>query len=357
MQNITDTLLGLLGEIPREQPAITIIGDLNYDWIYSCPQLERGKEVLISSYSRQIAGAGGYVACGMARLGARVDFVTELGADAEGRELYEEIARRGIGRQRTRLVEGQRSPFTLIFSEAGEEMPRQAATYQGTLADFALRPGDFPSLAGSCELVYSCSYFIMPALRAVMGEIFRRCRTAGIRTAYDANAGDQWGDPKALRILREEIYPQSDFIFLNGAEAHSLTGLEDPRKAAEAVQPPGATVVVKGGPRGVVLRHEGRLIDLDAFPLPSKVMDTVGAGDSFQAAFLYFSLSGLPPSLSAVLGAANAASTVLFTGGTTGQLDRDGLARFIRDYAILDGGEGGIRVQMRSPDLSSRGTR
>jgi sugar/nucleoside kinase (ribokinase family) len=345
MQNIARTLLELLGEIPREQPVITIIGDLNYDWIYSCPQLESGREVLISSYSRQIAGAGGYVACGMARLGARVEFVTELGADAEGRELYEEIARRGIGRQRTRLVEGQRSPFTLIFSEAGEGMPRQAATYQGTLADFAPRPGDFPSLAGGCELVYSCSYFIMPALRAVMGEIFRRCRTAGIRTAYDANGGDQWGDAKALRVLCDEIYPQSDFIFLNQAEARSLTGLEDPRKAAQAVRPPDATVVVKDGARGVVLRHEGRVIGVDAFPLPAKVMDTVGAGDSFQAAFLYFALCGLPPSFSAVLGAANAASTVLYTGGTAGQLDRDGLARFIRGYSVLDEGEGGIRVR------------
>jgi sugar/nucleoside kinase (ribokinase family) len=344
MQDLTDAFLGLLAEAPRKQPAITIIGDLNYDSIYFCPGLEPGKEVLISSYSRHIAGAGGYVACGMARLGARVDFVTELGADAEGRELYEEIARRGIGRQWTRLIEGKRSPFTLIFSEAGEGMPRQAATYQGTLADFVLRPEELPSFAGSSGLVYSCSYFIMPALRAVMGEIFRRCRTAGIRTAYDANAGDQWGDAKALRVLREEIYPQSDFIFLNEAEALSLTGQEDPKKAAEAVHPQSSTVVVKRGARGVVLRHEGRLTGIDAFPLPAKVMDTVGAGDSFQAAFLYFVLCGLTPALSAVLGQANAASTVLYTGGTAGQLDRDGLARFIHGYRILDGGAGDIRV-------------
>ena len=347
MQNITDTLLGSLRSVPREQPGIAIVGDLNYDWIYSCPRLEPGKEVLISTYSREIAGAGGYAACGLARLGARVDFVTDLGADPEGRDLYEEVARRGIGRQQIRLLEGRRSPFTLIFSDEGEQTPRQVATYQGTLADFAPRPGDFPSLAGASRLLYSCSYFIMPALRAVMGEIFSRCRAAGIRTAYDANGGDGWADANALHALQEEIYPESDFIFLNEAEAHALTRLEDPRKAALAVRPAGALVVVKCGARGVVLRHEGRLIDIDAFPLSAKVRDTVGAGDSFQAAFLYFVLCGLSPSESAVLAAANAASTVLSTGGTTGQLDREGLARFIQGYAILDGGEQGIRVQRR----------
>jgi sugar/nucleoside kinase (ribokinase family) len=350
MQDVTDDILGLLGEPPREQPAITIIGDLNYDSIYSCPGLEPGKEVFITSYSKHIAGAGGYVACGMARLGARVDFVTELGADAEGRELLEEIERRGIGRQRTRLLEGRRSPFTLIFSEAGEGRPRQAATYQGTLADFVLQPEEFPSFAGGSGMVYSCSYFIMPALRVVMGEIFRRCRAAGVRTAYDANAGDQWGEAKALRVLRDEIYPQSDFIFLNETEAFSLTGQNDPTKAAQAVNPQGSTVVIKCGGKGVVLRHKGQLIGINAFPLPAKVVDTVGAGDSFQAAFLYFALCGFPPTYSAVLGSANAASTVLYTAGTTGQLDRDGLARFIRPYRILDDGAGDIRVTGQAAD-------
>ncbi len=357
MKNITDALLGALEDVPREQPGIAIVGDLNYDWIYSCPALEPGKEVLISAYSREIAGAGGYVACGLARLGARVDFVTELGADPQGRELYEEIARRGIGSRQVQLLEGRSSPFTLIFSEEAEGLPRQAATYQGTLAEFAPRPVDFPSRAGASRLVYSCSYFIMPALRAVIGEIFSRCRAAGIRTAYDANGGDQWADANALRVLQEEIYPQSDFIFLNEAEARALTGLEDPRKAAQAVRPAGALVVVKCGARGVVLRHEGRLIGVDAFPLPAKVQDTVGAGDSFQAAFLYFVLCGLSPSESAVLAAANAASTVLSTGGTTGQLDREGLARFIQEYTILDGGEEGIRVQRGLSRLSPKGTR
>jgi sugar/nucleoside kinase (ribokinase family) len=345
MKNITPIILELLGTHVKHEPAVTIIGDLNYDYIYSCPALERGKEVFITSFSREIAGAGGYVACGLARLGASVEIVTELGDDAEGRALYEELGRRGIHRGGIRLLPGKRSPFTLIFAEEAEGNPRQVATLQGSLADFTLRPDDFESFVSRSRLVYSCSYFVMPALRAAIGDVFRRARGSGILTAYDANGGDGWDDAAALRVLKEDIYPAADFIFLNAAEARCVTGLHDPAKAAQAVRPEGATVIVKHGAQGLFLRTRGRLVSIDAFPLSARLKDTVGAGDSFQAAFLYFALCGLAPEYCAIIGAANAASTVLHTGGTEGQLDRSGLADYISGYQVLDSGDDRIVVQ------------
>lgn len=337
-------LAARLAALPGEEPAITVVGDLNFDIIHFGPALEAGREVLITSFSREIAGAAGYAACGMARLGARVRFLTELGDDADGRELAAEAARRGIDVRGVRHLPGRRSPFTLIFSEESEASPRQVATYQGTLTDFTLRPGDFESHVMGSRLVYSCSYFIMPALRADIGGVFRRAREAGILTAYDANGGDGWGDQKSLRALAEEIYPQADYIFLNEAEARAFTGKSGAQEAAEAVRPESATVVVKRGAEGVILRHRGRVTSMDAFPLAAAVKDTVGAGDSFAAAFLYFTLRGLPPEDSAVLAAANAASTVLAVGGTAGQLDKKGLEAFLQAYRITRQGEA-IRIR------------
>jgi sugar/nucleoside kinase (ribokinase family) len=111
------------------------------------------------------------------------------------------------------------------------------------------------------------------------------------------------------------------------------------------VRPPEATAVIKCGARGGVVRHQGRRLTVDAFPLPRPLRDTVGAGDSFQAAFLYFCLCGLPVELCAVLACANGASTVLQPGGTAGQLDRAGLAAWLSGYRVLDSGDGRLRVQ------------
>jgi sugar/nucleoside kinase (ribokinase family) len=329
----------------EDHPEITVIGDLNYDTIYTSPALEAGREVLITGFSREIAGAAGYAACGMARLGARVRFLTELGDDEDGRALAAEAARRGISTEGVRLLPGRRSPFTLIFAEVSEAQPRQVATFQGTLTGFTVRPGDFEAFVLGSRLLYSDSYFIMPALRADIGEAFRRARAEGILTAYDANGGDGWGDPASLRTLADRIYPHTDVIFLNAAEAAAFTGSADPLRAAEAVEPKGAVVVVKCGAEGVVLREGGRITRVGAFPLAGAVRDTVGAGDSFAAAFLTFRLRGFSGVECALLGAANAASTVLAVGGTAGQLDPAALAAFIRRYRIT-AGDGLIRVEV-----------
>jgi sugar/nucleoside kinase (ribokinase family) len=345
MTELTDRLIRAVSERPAREPAVTVIADLNYDYIYNCPPLEGGKEVLIGFFSRQLAGAGGIAACGLARLGAQVRLLAELGDDAEGRELHAEIGQRGIDRRGIRLRPGARSPFTLIFTQEASDRPRQVATFQGASREFSVRPEDCAPLLEGSSLVYSCNYFLLTKLCTDIPAVFRQARNRGLCTAYDANAGDGWEDPRRLEPLVERIHPVTDFIFLNEAEAAHLTGHRDSRAAAEAVRPEQATVVVKCGSRGAVLRHQGRLLAVEAFPLPAPLRDTVGAGDSFQAAFLYFFLCGLPVEQCAVLASANAASTVLQPGGTAGQLDRSGLAAWLVGFRVLDGGEGRLIIE------------
>ena len=345
MADITGELLEELGREPERRPAVLVAADLNYDYIHECPALEAGREVLIRASSRQLAGAGGIVACGLARLGAETHLLAEVGDDADGQELYEEIARRGVQRDGIRRRQGARSAFTLIFGEEASGRPRQVATFQGPSLTFTLRAQDCRPLLARCRLAYSCNYFLLPRLAEAVPELFRLARQLGLHTAYDANAGDGWEDPGRLALLAGGIYPVTDLIFLNQQEAAHLTERADPRGAAEAVQPPEATVVIKCGPEGAVVRSQGATLHVDAFPLPGPLRDTVGAGDSFQAAFLYFLLCGLPVARCAVLGAANAACTVLEPGGVAGQQDRGGLASFLRGYRVLEEREGGVRVQ------------
>ena len=308
--DITGTLLAELGRAPERQPAVLIAADLNYDYIYECPALEGGSRGADPRpRARELAGAGGIVACGLARLGAEVHLLAELGDDADGLELYEEIARRGVRREGIRRRPGARSAFTLIFADEASGRPRQVATFQGPALEFSVQPArGLAPLLERCALAYSCNYFLLPRLAEAVPELFRQARARGALTAYDANAGDGWDEPARLELLRAGIYPATDLIFLNQDEAAHLTGQADPRRAAAAVRPRQATVVVKcgaaggGGPASEAGASRSR-----PSRWPAPIRDTVGAGDSFQAAFLYFLLCGLPVAHCAALASANAA--------------------------------------------------
>ena len=92
MKLINDYIQFELENLSNPEPKIAIVGDLNYDYIYISPPLESGKEVLISDFTRSLAGAAGYVASGLAKLGAKVHLLTQVGDDKDGKDLLKEIS-------------------------------------------------------------------------------------------------------------------------------------------------------------------------------------------------------------------------------------------------------------------------
>jgi len=345
MKQINEYILHELEHGTAPQPVVTIIADLNYDYIYTSPPLEAGMEVLVSDFTKNIAGAGGYVACGLGKLGARVYLLTHLGDDEEGKRLYDDIVRHGVERKGIKLLPEKKSPFTLIFTGETENSPRQVATFPGTSTDLSIHSLDFEDYVQQSGIVYSCNYFILKRLREEIGYVFRYAEKNGVVTSYDANAGNEWTDEKALETLKNSIYPHTDIVFLNENEAHHLAKTTDADESLMKISPRSTTVVIKLGEKGVVLRHREKRYRLNAFPVRREVRDTVGAGDSFQAAFIYFYMKKFPIELCALLGEANAGSTVLYRGGTMGQLNEKGIAEFIRKYKIFDMGEGRIHIE------------
>jgi len=343
--DITEQLVHSLQEKSGSEPSVAVLGDLGYDYIYNSGALEAGKEVPIRDFTRTIAGAGGYFACGIARLGATVYFLTELGDDADGCELLAEIGRRGVQTGGIRVLADTRSYFTLIFADEEERFPRQVATYLGPLGRMSVSDLEVERYSERAQLLYSCNYFQLLRVRTEIGKVFSSLRDRGTLTAYDANAGDGWENPDALEILKHDIYPHTDIVFLNQSEARYLTGQTDPLEAVSKASPDSKLVVVKCGPSGVVLRHDDRVWQCPAFPLSQAVRDTVGAGDSFQAAFLYFHLSGLPVLHCAILGCANAAATVHHPGGVTGQRNRRELAEMLKHYRVCVVGEDTVEIE------------
>ncbi len=92
-------------------------------------------------------------------------------------------------------------------------------------------------------------------------------------------------------ILAELLEKYVDIVFANEDEAKAFCGEDDPAKALEVLSKLCETVAVKLGKKGAILRSRGNTASVKAELV--KAVDTTGAGDLWQAGFLYAFLNGM----------------------------------------------------------------
>ena len=160
---------------------------------------------------------------------------------------------------------------------------------------------------------------------ADLPELFAEARSLGLTTSFDCNwdPTDTWGDG-IDPLLRE-----ADLFLPNLEEARRITTrTAAPAAAGELVRraavgrEPGRpfTLAVKHGAGGAVaMRGTWEYEVAEAAVLPVELVDATGAGDSFDAGFLYGMLAGWSLRDTLELAAACGSLSVTGLGGTAAQ--------------------------------------
>ena len=92
--------------------------------------------------------------------------------------------------------------------------------------------------------------------------------------------------PRKVLAAIEPIIRSSYVLMPNALELEQLTGEPDYRKGADFMLEMGVKIVaVKLGSKGCYVTDGNEQLTVDAFPV--KAVDTTGAGDAFNAGFLY----------------------------------------------------------------------
>ena len=142
------------------------------------------------------------------------------------------------------------------------------------------------STLAQADVVCLVGIFCLPRYSmADMAATLRNQQQVGRLTMLDTGWDpDNWR-PATLTALAEVI-AATDLFLPNLDEARAITGVADPVAAARrlAAMGPG-TVVVKCGAGGAVAVRGDEVARCPA--LPTTVADAVGAGDTFNAGFLY----------------------------------------------------------------------
>jgi ribokinase len=298
---------------PRPRHPLLVAGDANPDLVLRGDVVPRWgqAEQLLAAADLVLGGSAAITASGAARLGVPTRIVAAVGADLYGEFVRDALARRGVAVTGLRTVP---APTGLSVILSGRD--RAILTLPGAIA--GLTPDEI-DIDGAAHL-HVCSLFLQPALAAGLAPVFARARAAGVTTSLDTN----W-DPAGGWAAAREILRYTDVFLPNAAELAAITGTGDAASAAAGLLAGGTAVVaLKEGAAGARAWWPGG--SAAAPGLAVTALDTTGAGDSFNAAFLAAWLAGTPvPRCLAVAAAAGSLSTRA-AGGTAAQPDPAELA-------------------------------
>lgn len=296
--------------MPKEFDLL-VAGEINPDLILSDPALEARfgqQETLVEDATLTIGSSSAIFACGAARLGLKVAFIGVVGNDIFGNYMLTALTSRGVDVSQVIIAPDQKTGLSVILDRG---LDRAILSHIGTMN--ALRADQVTDdLLRRARHLHVASYFLQTALLPDLPALFKKARALGVSTSLDTNwdPAGQWSGVAASLQATTVFFP-------NQAEALALTQTSTAEEALQALAGDVPIVAVKLGKLGAIARRGDEIVHIPA--LSVDVVDTVGAGDSFDAGFIYGYLQGW--SLEAMLRLAVACGSLSTRahGGTAAQ--------------------------------------
>ena len=303
---------------------VSIAGEINLDLIlYGLPEtLPVEREVLATDFRVTLGGSSSIVAHNLAALGAKVGFTTRVGNDDFGQIALERLRESGVDLSRVVYVEDSISTGVTILLPHGDR--RRILTYPGTMSGMKLADLDFDYLA-SARHFHLSSLFLQQTLAPDLPAMFRDLKRKGLTISLDTNDDpeDRWGG------VLNEVLDLIDVFLPNEDEIIRITGRRTVEEALSNLSGRVPCIAVKCGSRGALVQTGSELFRIP--PIVVTPVDTIGAGDSFDAGFLYVYLQGLSPEQCAAAGNVTGALSTLRTGGTEAFRDRQLRQQFLSE--------------------------
>ena len=288
---------------------ILVAGEINPDLILTGdvkPEFDQ-VEKLVDSAALTIGSSSAIFACGAARLGLRVAFIGVCADDVFGRFMLDEMQKRSVDVSNV-ILRGGQTGLTLILSKG---VDRAILTYPGLIGE--LQSPDLPDgLLSQARHLHVASYFLQKSLQPGLPALFRRALKLGLTTSLDTNY-----DPSGAWVNFDDLLSVTNVFLPNEKEALSISRKPHLDQAATWLASQVDVLAVKLGAAGALGASASRMVRTASIPV--QVADTVGAGDSFDAGFLYGYLHGWELERSLRLACVCGALSTQQPGGTDGQ--------------------------------------
>ena len=266
---------------------VMVVGDLFTELVmsgFSSWPGRAGEELFAERFCRESGGGAAITACGLAKLGAKVGVVGVVG-ETDGQWLIDRLESRGVNTSAVQRSSREPTAVTVSISSATD---RTFLTYMGANREL---PAMLQQIASRGEFAKARHVHLAFAPKpAEAGNLFREIIAQGCTLSVDVGWHPEWlSDADCREALRNV-----NIFFPNEREAALMTGETEPRRILQGFEKMGHRIVgLKLGPAGAGLLYDGRITFCD--PITVQSVDTTGAGDCFDAGFLFAWLRGDDP--------------------------------------------------------------
>jgi sugar/nucleoside kinase (ribokinase family) len=299
---------------------LLVAGEINPDLILAGDVMPAFNQVekLVDSATLTIGSSSAIFACGAARMGLKVAFIGVCGEDVFGRFMLDEMSKREVGVSNVIIHSDGQTGLSVILNH---QTDRAILTHPGLIPE--LQASDIPdALLTRSRHLHVASYFLQTRLQPDLPHLFRRAHSLGLTTSLDTNY-----DPSEKWTDFDELLSVTDVFLPNQTEALSITHSQDAESASRQLAQKVKLVAVKLGADGALACQNDSITRASSIPV--KVVDTVGAGDTFDAGFIYGYLNGWEIEKSLQLACVCGALSTQQAGGTEGQPTLDEAMKYV----------------------------
>ena len=254
---------------------VIIVGAINLDWLVYLPHFPAEGENLRSKEMRYSPGGkGANQAVALTNLKVSNLLLGKVGNDYPGDYVLSILRKYKINREYIfQSSTGKTGSCSILVSPNGENtILGFPAVNRMIQSDFLIR---FEHLF---ELADWLSISLEYPLETVLFSL-KMAKKCGLQTVLDPSP--------LIDLPHKDLWPMVDYVLPNQKELKALSGEEEVLQGAAVMKNWGAgEVIIKQGASGCSFLDQDNLINVPAFPVKS-VIDTTGAGDLFNAAFIY----------------------------------------------------------------------
>jgi len=275
------------------------------------------------------AGSNGYATLALAKLGLKTGVVATLADDAFGDMIFQAISRAGVEvshvRRQAQSLSGI-AIYMLLFGSKKRPLTYRLPTHHPWPPHLSQADRDY-LLSG--RHIHCGGYLHFPEMwNDDLAEVFRLAHERGLSTSLDPQSLLHPYEGSWLEPIRAAL-GYTDLLLLDAREARRITEIDDLPAAAAALKNSGARIVaIKDGAADTLICTADRMFRQPAIDVPEpEIVETVGAGDTFDAGLIAAYLAGWPLERCAKFAALAAASSMRGSGGVAGLASWEELER------------------------------